>query len=194
MDRKDIEEIGKRIREIRGNDKQKVMAQKISYENQSMISKIENGKQAPSLDLLLLISKEYGASIDWILGRTKEKRTQGEIITYYQAVKLLIDMILHRSIEVNGDGFQIKDPILEKLLSDGLAIWDNKKNLNKLEWLEKWEQNELMQFDMRMLICTEFLNSDFKECAAEARNEEELLMAYKKGFDAEEKYRAEYCE
>ena len=194
MDRKDIEEIGKRIREIRGNDKQKVMAQKISYENQSMISKIENGKQAPSLDLLLLISKEYGASIDWILGRTKEKRTHWEIITYYQAVKLLIDKILHRSIEDNGDGFQIKDPILEKLLSDGLAIWDNKKNLNKLEWLEKWEQNELMQFDMRMLICTEFLNSDFKECAAEARNEEELLMAYKKGLDAEEKYRAEYCE
>jgi transcriptional regulator with XRE-family HTH domain len=37
------------------------------YIRQGQLSKIENGKAAPSIDVLILLSERFHKSVDWIL-------------------------------------------------------------------------------------------------------------------------------
>ncbi len=60
------QEIGKRIRELRGNDRQKDWASRIGCD-QGYISQVENGVTKPSLAFLKSVSSMTNASIDWIL-------------------------------------------------------------------------------------------------------------------------------
>ncbi|MHB8173952.1 MAG: helix-turn-helix domain-containing protein [Nitrospirota bacterium] len=60
------QEIGKRIRELRGNDRQKDWATKIGCD-QGYISQVENGVTKPSLAFLKSVSGMTNSSIDWIL-------------------------------------------------------------------------------------------------------------------------------
>ena len=41
-------------------------------------NKIKNGKQLPTADTLVMISKKYGVSVDWILGIKEDKEIDGE--------------------------------------------------------------------------------------------------------------------
>src|SRR5512135_722892 len=63
-------EIGGRIRELRGRERQKDWAAKIGCD-QGYISQVENGVTKPSLAFLKAVSHMTGASIDWILTGAK---------------------------------------------------------------------------------------------------------------------------
>ena len=62
----DLAAIGQRIRKIRGQILQDELC---SYLNvtQGHLSKIERGRIAPSLEILILLSDRFHKSVDWIL-------------------------------------------------------------------------------------------------------------------------------
>ena len=67
------QEIGKRIRELRGNDRQKDWASRIGCD-QGYISQVENGVTKPSLAFLKSISGMTNGSIDWVLTGRGDKQ------------------------------------------------------------------------------------------------------------------------
>ena len=62
----DLLAIGSRIRTLRGEALQEELAAYLHI-RQGQLSKIERGKSAPSIEVLLLLSKRFHRSVDWIL-------------------------------------------------------------------------------------------------------------------------------
>lgn len=62
----DLVAIGRRIRELRGAERQDDFAPSLGI-TQGQLSKIERGKLAPSVTVLLRLRERYGKSVDWIL-------------------------------------------------------------------------------------------------------------------------------
>ena len=58
--------IGKRIRELRGEERQIDFARFLGV-TQGQLSKVEKGKLAPSVEVLLRLRERFGTSTDWIL-------------------------------------------------------------------------------------------------------------------------------
>src|SRR5512143_624334 len=71
------EEIGRRIRELRGKERQKDWAAKIGCD-QGYISQVENGVTKPSLAFLKAVSNMTGTSIDWVLTGAKTPKVTSE--------------------------------------------------------------------------------------------------------------------
>ena len=69
----DLAVIGARIRNLRGDRLQEDFAMDLGV-SQGQLSKIERGKMAPTLDLLVAISQLCGKSIDWIVTGHEAKR------------------------------------------------------------------------------------------------------------------------
>ena len=62
----DLAAIGDRIRKIRGQILQEELCTYLNV-TQGHLSKIERGKIAPSLEMLILLSDRFHKSVDWIL-------------------------------------------------------------------------------------------------------------------------------
>ncbi len=62
----DLTAIGHRIRRIRGQTLQEELCTYL-HVTQGHLSKIERGKTAPSLEMLILLSERFHKSVDWIL-------------------------------------------------------------------------------------------------------------------------------
>ena len=58
--------IGSRIRALRGHLLQEDLADYLRI-RQGHLSKIERGKAAPSIEVLILLSERFQKSVDWIL-------------------------------------------------------------------------------------------------------------------------------
>jgi len=64
--RPDLKAIGLRIRILRGDVRQQDFARELGL-SQSQLSKVERGRIAPTLEVLLAISNRFGKSLDWIV-------------------------------------------------------------------------------------------------------------------------------
>jgi transcriptional regulator with XRE-family HTH domain len=64
--RLDLRAIGSRIRVLRGNLRQEVLASQLGV-SQGQLSKVESGKVAPTLEMLLGIATKFGKTLDWIV-------------------------------------------------------------------------------------------------------------------------------
>jgi transcriptional regulator with XRE-family HTH domain len=62
----DLEEIGSRIRGLRGDMRQDELASQLGI-SQGQLSKIERGQVAPTLEILLGVATKFGKSLDWIV-------------------------------------------------------------------------------------------------------------------------------
>jgi len=62
----DLVAIGSRIKKLRGDVFQEELAAYL-HVSQGHLSKIERGKIAPSLEMLILLSDKFRKSVDWIL-------------------------------------------------------------------------------------------------------------------------------
>ena len=62
----DLMAIGLRIKKLRANMFQEDLAAYLQV-SQGHLSKIERGKIAPSLQMLILLSERFRKSVDWIL-------------------------------------------------------------------------------------------------------------------------------
>lgn len=80
-----------RLREAFGDDTQETVARKLMTQ-QGTVSKWISGAVVPPTDVLLLISKAYNISVDWLLGISEEKEIDGVVLnklTYEQVVKII---------------------------------------------------------------------------------------------------------
>jgi transcriptional regulator with XRE-family HTH domain len=62
----DLEAIGDRIRQLRGESTQEEFARTMKV-SQAQLSKYELGQSAPALGFLVRLSARFGKSVDWIL-------------------------------------------------------------------------------------------------------------------------------
>ena len=62
----DLEVIGYRIRELRGEMLQEELAAYLGI-SQGQLSKIERGKLGPTAEVLLRLAEKFGKSTDWML-------------------------------------------------------------------------------------------------------------------------------
>ena len=62
----DLSAIGSRIRALRGDILQEDLASYLHI-RQGQLSKIERGKAAPNVEVLILLSERFHKSVDWIL-------------------------------------------------------------------------------------------------------------------------------
>ncbi len=67
--------MGKRLADLRAekNEKQEVVAETIGI-SPEYLSKIENNKKVPSLDVIMLLKEHYETSMDYILYGKKERK------------------------------------------------------------------------------------------------------------------------
>lgn len=65
----DLKAIGRRIRELRGEQRQDDFAPLLGI-TQGQLSRLERGKLAPSVAVLLRLRKLSGKSVDWIVTGT----------------------------------------------------------------------------------------------------------------------------
>lgn len=67
--------MGKRLADLRAekNEKQEVVAETIGI-SLEYLSKIENNKKIPSLDVIMLLKEHYETSMDYILYGQKERK------------------------------------------------------------------------------------------------------------------------
>lgn len=64
--RLDLKAVGARVRALRGSVMQDEFAFKVGI-SQGQLSKIENGRMAPTLDMLVKLANRFGKSLDWIV-------------------------------------------------------------------------------------------------------------------------------
>ncbi len=64
--RADLVGIGRRIRELRGSERQDDFVPFLGI-TQGQLSKIERGLLAPSVEVLLRLRRRFGKKVDWIL-------------------------------------------------------------------------------------------------------------------------------
>ncbi len=62
----DLQAVGKRVRELRGQATQEEFARVLGI-SQAQLSKYELGQSAPPLGVLAKLAKASGKSVDWIL-------------------------------------------------------------------------------------------------------------------------------
>jgi transcriptional regulator with XRE-family HTH domain len=62
----DLEAIGSRIREVRGEMLQEELAEYLGI-SQGQLSKLEHGKLGPTAEVLLRLVEKFGKSADWML-------------------------------------------------------------------------------------------------------------------------------
>ena len=62
----DLKAIGARVRALRGGSLQDEFAPKVGI-SQGQLSKVESGKMAPTLEMLVRLANRSGKSLDWIV-------------------------------------------------------------------------------------------------------------------------------
>src|ERR1039457_6245569 len=79
---------GSRIKKVRGTMLQEELATHLDV-SQGHLSKIERGQIAPSLEMLILLSKKFHKTIDWIL-RGEEKYASQSLLNLVLAATYAI--------------------------------------------------------------------------------------------------------
>jgi transcriptional regulator with XRE-family HTH domain len=62
----ELKAIGLRIRALRGDMRQEDLAVQLAI-SQGQLSKVERGRIAPTLDMLLAVSDQFSKSLNWIV-------------------------------------------------------------------------------------------------------------------------------
>ncbi len=174
------QELKNKLRKVFGTDTQQQIADKIST-SQSNISKILNGDSTPTLENIYLISKEYGVSVDWLLGLNNKNNNENlmDNSSYSEITNSLLEIIhkggIYKEETVSKTNITIDDPILIYLLRKGV-------NLSKADnkYLNVWKKNDLSLFDDTELLYSSTLTKDlnFLFLVDEAKNESNLFIVY----------------
>lgn len=154
--------------------------------SQGNVSKWKKGSQLPTPDMLLMISRSYKVSVDWLMGVSDEREIDGlvlEKLTYEQIAKVLDRLIENNTIEVpnlvdvaSEKGLMIdqpedeeseeKEPILDSdyiKVKDRLLAYIMRRRLKlkeiDLEMLDTW-RDKLGNFQgLRILSYNDLLES-----------------------------------
>ncbi len=103
---------GQRFKELRKNKglTQETLAKNF-YLNKSSISRYEQNKQLPEMDLLKKFADFFDVSIDYLLGRTDEMKVSNSTYTTEELLQYLDDEQRKEFLELGIKGITIKKNI-----------------------------------------------------------------------------------
>ena len=67
-----LKALGSRIRGLRGNLRQEELARRLGV-SQGQLSKVERGRLAPTLQMLVALATHFGRTLDWIVWGDKKQ-------------------------------------------------------------------------------------------------------------------------
>lgn len=185
----DVQNLKTRLKETFGGDSQEIVAQKL-HMTQGNVSKILSGSQTPALDTIYQIAKVYEVSIDWLLGRTEEKRLINKRghTTYATATRTICDIIEHRAMEaIEEKGvliLTVKDPLINMLVKKSRTL-----STTDSEIYIGWEETKLSLFDDKeLLYYSTWTEENVDFLAGEAVTEANWVEVYKEAVKTEERY------
>lgn len=186
----DKELVGKRLKETFGDSSQNDVAQ-ILCTSQGNISKWIAGKAYPSTENLLLISKHYNVSIDWLLGLSdrKEITSSPKKLSYESCTDTLLNLIQRDALASPDENnkketYVIKDPLLSELVNKGLSLRKTDD-----DFYRTWLESRLTLFrDTRILYAFAWRDESVCYSVAEANTEYEWKGAYESAAEVEDDY------
>lgn len=155
-----------RFKEVMASSTQNQFAERL-HTTQTTISKILNGIADPSLAILTEISKEYGISVDWLLGLSEEKYIQNisvHKLTYPYVISVFRELLQNGNISFELTSRDESEPIAD-VECDRLYGYEHKCSLVLQDVVLK-ELVQKMDSDLRIGMKTASSNepySEFKE-------------------------------
>lgn len=152
-----------RFKDVMGSATQKQFADKL-HTTQTTISKILNGLADPSLAILTEISKEYGISVDWLLGLSEEKYIQNisvHKLTYPYVSSVFCELLQNGNITFELAARDESEPITD-VECDRLYGYEHKCSLVLQDVVLK-ELVQKMDSDLRIGMKTAASNESFSE-------------------------------
>ena len=155
-----------RFKEVMESSTQNQFAERL-HTTQTTISKILNGLADPSLTILTEISKEYGISVDWLLGLSEEKYVQNisvHKLTYPYVISVFRELLQNGNISFELTSRDESEPITD-VECDRLYGYEHKCSLVLQDVVLK-ELVQKMDSDLRIGMKTASSNepySEFKE-------------------------------
>lgn len=186
----DKELVGKRLKETFGSSSQESVAKTLCT-SQGNISKWIAGKAYPSTENLLLISKHYNVSVDWLLGLSDRKdiTSAPKNLSYESCADTLLNLIQRNALaspdEKNKkETYIIKDPLLSELVSKGISLRKTDD-----DFYHTWLDSRLSLFrDTKVLYAYAWSDERISYGVADANTESEWLYVYKHAAAIEADY------
>lgn len=181
-----------RLREVFGDDTQETIAKKLNT-TQGNISKILNGRNEPTTDIICEIAEKYHVSIDYLMGLSDQKHIahRQDAATYQQITECLTDLLLYGDAHYKTlDGkhtVTINDPILTFLLKKSIMLARTDHDLYNV-----WRNTKLSSFeDKPVLSSIVWRDNGLSIYMMDIETESEYLDAYKAAAEIQEKFESE---
>lgn len=177
----DNDTIRARLKETFGAEPQESTAGRLNVV-QGTVSKLLTGAQTLTLEMAYNVAKEYGVSVDWLLGLSEEKeiKKKEEETSYATATRVLEDLRFHGAIkDPDPKGkclIAIEDPILAYLFRKSKKLFDADKEFHK-----DWITNKLKTFeDKAVLWSMAWTDADAGFLSSEASKDEHWVTVYER--------------
>lgn len=168
------EKIGKFILELRKqhNLTQKEFADKLNVTAQA-VSKWENGRGIPDIEMIHKISTEFHVEIDNIINGTKEKKNKKKniiliIVSFLIFILILLGIVLYT---MNQEDYSFTDvtSTSKKFNVSGVAAYSKDKNsiyISNIEYLEKEKEEKYVSMECILYESHDNLEEKVSQCGS----------------------------
>lgn len=165
------EKIGKFILDLRKQNKmtQKEFADKLNVTAQA-VSKWENGRGIPDIEILHKISTEFNVNIDSILSGEKERKKKStKYIIVSLLILVLVGAIIYLLLNSNDYSFTDIKSISNNFNVNGVAAYSSDKNsiyISKIEYLNGDEEEKYVGMECTLYESHDNLEEKVSQCGS----------------------------
>lgn len=165
------EKIGKFILDLRKQNEmtQKEFADKLNVTAQA-VSKWENGRGIPDIEILHKISTEFNVNIDSILSGEKERKKKStKYIIVSLLILVLVGAIIYLLLNSNDYSFTDIKSISNNFNVNGVAAYSSDKNsiyISKIEYLNGDEEEKYVGMECTLYESHDNLEEKVSQCGS----------------------------
>lgn len=165
------EKIGKFIFDLRKKNKmtQKDFADKLNVTAQA-VSKWENGRGIPDIEILQKISTEFNINIDSILnGKQKNDKKYIKYILFTTIILCLLGIVLYLLLNSNDYNFTDIKSTSNNFNVNGVAAYSSDKNsiyISKIEYLNGNEEEKYIGMECTLYESHDNLEEKISQCGS----------------------------
>lgn len=165
------EKIGKFILDLRKKNKmtQKDFADKLNVTAQA-VSKWENGRGIPDIEILQKISTEFNINIDSILnGKQKNDKKYIKYILFTTIILCLLGIVLYLLLNSNDYNFTDIKSTSNNFNVNGVAAYSSDKNsiyISKIEYLNGNEEEKYIGMECTLYESHDNLEEKISQCGS----------------------------
>lgn len=165
------EKIGKFILDLRKQNKmtQKEFADKLNVTAQA-VSKWENGRGIPDIEILHKISTEFNVNIDSILSGEKERKKKStKYIIVSLLILVLVGAIIYLLLNSNDYSFTDIKSASNNFNVNGVAAYSSDKNsiyISKIEYLNGDEEEKYVGMECTLYESHDNLEEKVSQCGS----------------------------